>query len=112
MRRSADFASTVRTGRQARRGSVVVHHDRAASGPGVPAQVGFIVGKSVGGSVVRHRTSRRLRAVMAAHLDQLPSGSATVLRALPSAALASSAELAADVGAALDRVIEHAEVAR
>jgi ribonuclease P protein component len=105
MRRSADFSATVRTGRQARRGSVVVHHDRSAAPPRVPALVGFIVGKSVGGSVVRHRTSRRLRAAMSAHLDQLPSGSATVVRALPPAALASSADLAADLDAALERVV-------
>jgi ribonuclease P protein component len=106
MRRSADFSATVRTGRQARRGSLVVHHDRLATTPADPALVGFIVGKSVGGSVVRHRTSRRLRAAMTPHVGQLPAGSATVVRALPPAALASSADLAADLDAALERVVD------
>ena len=75
--------------------------------PHDPALVGFIVGKSVGGSVVRHRTSRRLRAVDEPHAwIACPSGSATVVRALPPAARASSAELAADIDAALARVID------
>jgi ribonuclease P protein component len=72
--------------------------------------VGFVVGKSVGGSVVRHQVSRRLRAVVSARLDALPPGSATVVRALPGAANASSAELAVDVSAAFTRLT--AEVPR
>jgi ribonuclease P protein component len=41
---------------------------------------------------------------MTAHLDQLPPASATVVRALPSAARATSADLAADLDAAFERV--------
>jgi ribonuclease P protein component len=73
-----------------------------------PALVGFVVGKSVGGSVVRHRVSRRLRAVLAARLPTLPAGSATVVRALPDAASASSAELSADVDSAFARLTREA----
>lgn len=69
-----------------------------------PALVGFVVGRSVGGSVVRHRVTRRLRAIAAARLSELPAGSATVVRALPEAASATSAQLAADVDAALQRL--------
>jgi ribonuclease P protein component len=67
---------------------------------GVPAPlVGLVVGRAVGGSVVRHRVARRLRAQVAQRLDVLPDGSGTVVRALPEASDASSAEL----GAGLDR---------
>ena len=112
MRRSADFTAAVRHGRRARRGSLVVHR---CDGPDSsrPALVGFVVGRGVGGSVVRHRVTRRLRALMAARLDRLPAGSAVVVRALPPSAEASSAALATDQDAALDRVARRAaEVAR
>jgi ribonuclease P protein component len=61
--------------------------------------VGFVVNKAVGGSVVRHRVTRRLRAQLAQRLAALPPGSGTVVRALPGAADATSDQL----GAALDK---------
>ncbi len=103
MRRSGDFASVVRTGARSRRGCLVVHVSRDLHA-GAPAQAGLIVGKSVGGSVVRHRVARRLRAVLADRLASLPEGSGVVVRALPDAADATSARLGADVDAALDRL--------
>jgi ribonuclease P protein component len=48
-----------------------------------------------------------LRAVLAAHLTDLPAGSLTVVRALPAAATASYDELAADVAHGLGRVRGH-----
>jgi ribonuclease P protein component len=110
MRRSTDFSSAVRRGRRVRRGSIVVHFvaptSASAADPGDvdAAQVGFVVGKSVGGSVVRHRVSRRLRAIMASRLAELPAGSATVVRAMPGAGQATSAQLTEDVDGALARV--------
>jgi ribonuclease P protein component len=97
MRRSTDFSSVVRAGSRARGAGVVVHQ-RADLGTEAPL-VGFVVNKAVGGSVVRHRVTRRLRAQLAARLDRLPVGSATVVRALPGSAEASSAQL----GVALDK---------
>jgi ribonuclease P protein component len=70
-----------------------------------PARVGFVVNKAVGNAVLRNRVHRRLRAVMKARLADLPAGSLTVVRALPSSAAASYDELAADVDAALTRVL-------
>jgi ribonuclease P protein component len=97
MRRSSDFASVVRGGVRARGGALIVHQRLDL---GVPAPlVGLVVGRAVGGSVVRHRVARRLRAQVAQRLDVLPDGSGTVVRALPEASDASSAEL----GAGLDR---------
>lgn len=108
MRRSADFAETVRAGRRAGQRTLVVHlrtclSNSACGGPTAPI-VGLVVGRSVGGSVVRHQVSRRLRAQLAARLQRLPAASATVVRALPPAATATSAQVGADLDAALDRL--------
>jgi ribonuclease P protein component len=102
MRRSSDFTSVVRAGARSHGGPVVVHQalDVGASAP----LVGLVVGKGVGGSVVRHRVARRLRAVLAQRLDRLPAGSGTVVRALPAAATRSSAELGAGLDQALARL--------
>jgi ribonuclease P protein component len=97
MRRSTDFSSVVRGGSRSRGAGVVVHQ-RLNLGAGAPI-VGFVVSKAVGGSVARHRVSRRLRAQVAERLDRLPAGSGTVVRALPDSAEATSAQL----GAALDK---------
>ncbi len=64
-----------------------------------------MVSKAVGGSVVRHAVTRRLRHLVAARLHRLPTGSRLVVRALPPSATASSAQLAADLDAALDRAL-------
>ena len=61
--------------------------------------------KAVGGSVVRHAVARRLRHVVAPRLERLPAGSRLVVRALPPAATATSAALAADLDQALERAL-------
>ena len=93
----------MRSGARTRRGHVVVHvaPDLGRSAPAV----GLVVGKAVGASVTRHRVSRRLRHAMAERLSQLPSSSATVIRALPGAADDSWNQLCADLDAALTRVL-------
>jgi ribonuclease P protein component len=78
------------------RGSVVV-----ASGP----RAGFVVGKTVGNSVVRHRVTRRLRAVVARELERLPADADLVVRARPEAADATSDQLHRDLRSGLDRVL-------
>ena len=72
-----------------------------------PARVGFVVNKAVGNAVLRNRVHRRLRAVMAARLHELPAGSLTVVRALPATATSSYDELVADVDGALKRILQH-----
>ena len=103
MRRASEFATVIRAGRRARRGCLVVHVGDDLH-PGSPV-VGLVVGKTVGGSVVRHQVSRRLRAQIALRLDRLPLGSGLVIRALPEAATATSALLGADLDAALAKVL-------
>lgn len=70
--------------------------------PGVRA--GFVVSKAVGNSVVRHRVTRRLRHLLAQRMGTMPAGSALVVRALPPAASATSAELATDLDGALRKL--------
>ncbi len=71
---------------------------------GSPVRVGFVVSKAVGNSVVRHRVTRRLRHLVADRLGTLAPGSSLVVRALPPAAHASSADLAQDFDAAVRRL--------
>ncbi|SFO15185.1 ribonuclease P protein component [Pseudonocardia ammonioxydans] len=102
--RRPEFASTIRRGRRAGRSRLVVHLDLTRPG-GVPEHVspraGFVVSKAVGNAVVRHRVTRRLRHLVADRLETLPPGAALVVRALPPAGTASSAELGADLDSAL-----------
>ncbi|HKS48790.1 MAG TPA: ribonuclease P protein component [Amycolatopsis sp.] len=111
LRRSEDFREVMRRGARAGRRRLVVHavkptdlsaHSANLSAPTVRA--GFVVSKSVGNSVVRHRVSRRLRHLVAARLGTLPDGATLVVRALPPASTASSAELGADLDGALKRL--------
>ena len=80
--------------------------------PARPARAGFVVGRAVGNSVVRHRTVRRLRHLVGDRLDQLPAGSILVVRALSPAAVADSATLGRDLDAALARLLPAPAVTR
>lgn len=104
LRRSADFTEVMRRGRRAGRPLLSV---ALLPGPDqtLPARAGLIVGKAVGGSVVRSRTSRRLRALLGARLTLLPPGSRLVVRAARGAGAADSARLGVQLDAALARVL-------
>ncbi|OLZ59895.1 ribonuclease P protein component [Amycolatopsis keratiniphila] len=105
LRRSEDFRAVMRRGAKAGRRRLVVHAlttdppDAAEA-----ARAGFVVSKAVGNSVVRHRVTRRLRHLVSARIGTLPPGSTLVIRALPPAADASSAELGSDLDASLRRL--------
>ena len=104
LRRREDFTLAVRRGRRAGRGTLVVHYLAPTEDAG-PARAGFVVGRAVGSSVVRHRTVRRLRHLVRDRLDRLPAGSVLVVRALPAAGTADSALLGRDLDSALDRLV-------
>ena len=104
LRRSEDFREVMRRGSRAGRRRLVVHALPASDPPAHTARAGFVVSKAVGNSVVRHSVSRRLRHLVADRLGTVPDGSSLVIRALPPAAKASSAELGADLDAALRRL--------
>ncbi|MFL6124215.1 ribonuclease P protein component [Actinophytocola sp.] len=120
---SDNFRLVTRKGRRAGRPRLVVHaitadevarfragadgFDRVdpalAEGGAVP-RVGFVVSKAVGNSVVRHRVVRRLRHLLRARLGTVRPGCTLVVRALPPAATAASADLGNDIDAALRRL--------
>ena len=60
LRRREDFTLAVRRGRRAGRDTLVAHY-LAPDGAVPVARAGFVVGRAVGNSVVRHRVSRQLR---------------------------------------------------
>jgi ribonuclease P protein component len=104
LRRREDFTLAVRGGRRAGRGTLVAHF-LAPAGASGPARAGFVVGRAVGNSVVRHRTVRQLRHLVRDRLHRLPAGSLLVVRALPPAGPADSAALGRDLDSALDRLV-------
>ncbi|MGB7980829.1 MAG: ribonuclease P protein component [Candidatus Nanopelagicales bacterium] len=103
IRRASQFRAVMRTGSRAATGTVVVH--ALVGVEGQPARAGFVVGRSVGGSVVRNRVTRQLRHLIGARLTDLPAGTDLVVRAQPPAAHASGAQLARDVDSGLRRAL-------
>jgi ribonuclease P protein component len=108
----ATFREAIRSGRRAGRRTLVVHLwvDETSGADGRTARVGFVVSKAVGNAVVRNQVKRRLRHLAREHLATLPGSAVLVVRALPAAATASSAELGADLERCLQRT--RVEVAR
>lgn len=124
--RGADFELAVRRGRRAGRTRLVVYayppgtnppvsagvagskatagSKAATHGPQASTRVGFIVGRNVGGAVVRHRVQRRLRHLLRDRVDAFAPATLIVVRALAPAAGASSAELASDLDSALRKL--------
>jgi ribonuclease P protein component len=110
LRRRPEFTAVVRSGRRVGRPTMVLHYlpQRPAAPGGVEAtgpRAGFVVGRTVGNSVVRHRVTRRLRAVVLDELHRLPPTADLVVRARPEAAEATSERLRRDLSSGLDRVL-------
>lgn len=99
MRRSAQFARTIRGGGRAGRDTLVIHCAVGADHDGT--QIGFVVSKAVGGAVVRNAVRRRLRGVVLDQRDALPDRSDVVVRALPASAGATYSRLSDDFTSAL-----------
>jgi ribonuclease P protein component len=110
----------MRMGRRAARPRLVVHlalsdlepgdvqRDDALGGP----RVGFVVGRQVGGAVVRNRVRRQLQHLSADRLAELPPTARLVVRALPAAAGSTGRELAVDLDAAIARSLAGLERSR
>ncbi|MGY1694188.1 MULTISPECIES: ribonuclease P protein component [unclassified Geodermatophilus] len=124
LRRRPEFTAVVRSGRRAGRPTMVLHYlpvrppvspaggldvsgDAAAAvGTAAPGpRAGFVVGRAVGNSVVRHRVTRRLRAAVREELPRLPATADLVVRARPEAGTASWQTLRRDLAAGLDRLL-------
>jgi ribonuclease P protein component len=115
LRRAPDFASAVRGGRRAGRNSLVLHlraPEHADAELPSPPRVGLVVGRSVGPAVTRNLVKRRLREILRSRHAHLPAGSVLVVRALPTAARAGSAALAADIDAGLARLLSSTKPVR
>jgi ribonuclease P protein component len=63
-----------------------------------------VVSKAVGNAVTRNRVKRRLRHLARERVTSLPGSGVLVVRALPSAATASYADLGGDLDAAWRRL--------
>lgn len=100
LRRSVDILETIKRGRRLSERHVVLHVV-AGGDPTRAAQFAFAVGKNVGNSVIRHRTTRRLRHIVRDVATVVPGGSRIVVRALPGSAEADTVQLRAAVTAAL-----------
>ncbi len=109
MTRSTEFSHTVKHGVRVTQPDLVVHayrdtDDDNCRSAGSPApQVGFVVAKSVGNAVDRHRVARRLRHVAATMVDELDPADRIVVRALPGSRDALSARLHHELRAGLKR---------
>ena len=103
LRHRAEFAAVLRGPGGARAASrfLVVHANQTGTREGQPPRVGLVVSKQVGTAVVRNRTKRRIRALMAARLTGIPAGVDLVVRANPVAAQANSLALAEALDACL-----------
>ena len=101
----AAFSDTVRSGRRAGSRALVVHLRVDRSSTAAP-RMGLVVSKAVGNAVVRNQVKRRLRHLVAPELNKLPIGSNVVLRALPAAATATSADLGEELRTGLARCLE------
>ena len=109
--RAADFSAAVRRGARASRGLLTVHLLLSSAAPPLPsarARAGLVVSRAVGGSVVRHRTSRRLRHLLRSRVASLPDGALLVVRAAPGAGDADSATLGRDLDGALAAALRRA----
>lgn len=99
------FRTVVRRGRR-RGSSTLVVHLLTGSGDAAAPRAGFVVSKAVGSAVVRNRVKRRLRHLVVPHLATLPDGAMLVVRALPPAAEADSAQLGRDLARGLEALSE------
>lgn len=107
MTRSTDFDVTVKRGVRASQRDIVVHarrRDAATRSVAPVPRVGFVVAKSVGSAVQRHRVTRRLRHVARGVLEEMDRSEDLVIRALPSSRDAASSTLDAQLRAGLRRV--------
>lgn len=109
LRTAEQFARVTRSGRRSGGRFVVVH---LLESTGARSRAGFVVSKKVGNAVTRNRVTRRLRAIMRGRLAAMEQGTDVVVRALPAAASATSADLNADLETAITRATRRKEAAR
>ena len=98
------FRQAARSGRRAASRTLVIHVLEDEEATGASVRVGFVVSKAVGNAVVRNRVKRRLRPLVRERIPELSGAGVLVVRALPRAGRAPSAELRADLARCLEGV--------
>mgnify|MGYP000033993661 CR=1 FL=1 len=81
LRAGSDFNLITKTGARFSSPNLVLYANLAKT---EDPKVGFIVNRSVGGSVTRHLVTRKLRHNFASHLSKLPNNLMLVVRVLKS----------------------------
>ncbi|CAB4688438.1 unannotated protein [freshwater metagenome] len=99
LRTNTDFKRALRGRRFA--SSAFVLHTGSTESPSSSGQVGFIVSKSVGNSVVRHRVARQLRAIISTRVSRLNPEDRFVVRALPAITTLPYSQIEAEIESAL-----------
>lgn len=104
LKRTAEFSAVMRGGVRTGCATVVVYIVKTGD---ANSMAGLAVSKAVGGAVVRNTIKRRLRAIAAELLHDMP-GVSMVIRALPPAATASYSQLRQDTRGAAHRAYRKA----
>ena len=97
LRAGADFNRITKSSVRINSQNLVIY---AATGDGDQPQIGFIVNRSVGGSVTRHLVTRKLRHNFTSHLSSLPNKTMLVVRVLKQ-----QNDYTTEVAAAIEKVI-------
>ena len=79
LRSGAEFTRVTKTGHRASSSNLVIY---GALENNQSPKIGFIVNRSVGGSVTRHLITRKLRHDLASHINELPKNTMLVVRVL------------------------------
>ena len=93
----SDFNRITKTGVRINSENLVIY--AALVGEDQP-QIGFIVNRSVGGSVTRHLVTRKLRHNFTSHIKELPKKSMLVVRVLKQ-----QTDYTAEVAASIEKTI-------
>lgn len=101
LRKSLEISRTLKNGKRYPTKFLVFH---IAKGSTSESRFAFVVGKTVGNSVIRHKVTRRLRHLVMANYLKFPKGSDVVVRALPGIEKTSHQELQNNFDVALAKV--------
>ena len=99
--RAEDFRATMRRGKRVSTDHAIVYFAQRAGSE--PARFGFVVAKTVGGSVTRNLMRRRLRAIGSELVVGGYTGTDVVVRALPGSEKLSWATLHGEITAAIEK---------
>jgi len=106
LRTSSDFKRGLRGRRVVSQGFVL--HAGQTDQQSSSGQVGFIVSKSVGNSVVRHRITRQLRAIISPRMERISPQDRFVIRALPAITELSFSQLEREIDSAFSSALTSA----